>query len=113
MLRPRILRMAASERFKHERQHIRRNRGPPLWTASVTDSPFFVPGEGDGRASAMLYRVADQIRHHLGEAVGVPFAAQIPAGFQSHDGVRLAGTDLDHRLLAHLLKIGAASVQRN
>ena len=40
--------------------------------------PISVRGEGDGRASAMLYRVADQVRHDLGEPVGIPFAAQVP-----------------------------------
>ena len=31
-----------------------------------------------------------QVRHHLGEAVGIPFAAHIPAGFKSHDNLERA-----------------------
>ena len=110
---PRARPVAASKRFEHERQHIVGN-----WRAAVMDGegdglPVFAPRENNGRAFAMLYRVPDEVRHHLGEAVGVPLAAQIPGGLKSHDGVGLAGTNLDQRLLAHLLKIGRASIQRN
>jgi hypothetical protein len=61
----------------------------------------------------VLYRVADQIRHDLREPVDIPLAAQISAGLKPQDRLRSAGTDLDHRFLAHLPKVRGAPLERH
>src|SRR5512141_1081728 len=89
----RTLRPAASERFKHERQHLWGNRRTPVMNGEHHGIALLLPGESDGRSAAVLYRVADQIRHDLREPVDVPLAAQISAGLKPHDCLRSAGTD--------------------
>src|SRR6476660_2745206 len=62
-----------------------------------------VRGDRDGRSLAVLYPVANQIRYELGQPVAIPLASQVSVRLQPHDCPRLTGTDLNHRLLAHLL----------
>src|SRR5687767_7826290 len=98
--------MAASERFKNEWQHIGGNRGSPVMDGERHGVAVFLRGEGNGRSTAVLYRVRNEIRYDLSQPVGVPLAAQITAPLPTQYGVRLAGTDLHDGLLAHVLKIG-------
>lgn len=70
-------------------------------------------GDRDGRSIAVLYCVDNEIRQDLGYPVGVPLAAQVPAAVQPDDRRTLTRTDLDHSLLAHLVKIGRPSLERN
>ena len=51
--------------------------------------------ERDPRPAAVLYRIADQIRHDLGQSVRVSLASQVSGRFQAYDGVRLADAELD------------------
>ena len=55
----------------------------------------------------MLDGIANEIRHDLGEAVGIPLADQIATLFQPQDGVRVGGVDLEHHLFADVLQVGA------
>ena len=67
----------------------------------------------DGRSAAVLYRVANQIRHDLRQPVAVPLASQVPARLQSHGGLGVCGADFSQCFFADLLKIDATFLQGN